>query len=179
MYEFLRLWIDWWAAAIPSSPQADLLPTGADGLIISIYCLTLMLVGSVDLFQRRVPNAIIFPMTLLALLAGLFSPQPARALLLTGGGATVGLASFLALRWAGERRFGPGSLGMGDVKLAMLLGAMVGLHLVTAVLLLGILLAGVAGFLLLLARRQPRQHLPYAFFLSAAGILILLFIPLD
>jgi hypothetical protein len=45
-------------------------------------------------------------------------------------------------------------------------------------LLLGILLAGVAGFLLLITRRrQRRQHLPYAFFLSAAGLVILLFVP--
>lgn len=65
------------------------------------------------------------------------------------------------------------------MKLAMLLGAMVGLRWVAAVLLLGILLAGLAGGLLLLfGRARQGQYLPYGFYLSLAGILLLTFIPL-
>jgi leader peptidase (prepilin peptidase)/N-methyltransferase len=148
-------------------------------LRIAVFCATLALLGSLDLLERRVPNLIVFPVTGFALLAALFLPELGHGLLQTGGGAAAGLSSFLALRWLGERWFGPGALGMGDVKLAMLLGAMVGLQRIAAVLLLGILLAGAAGLFLLLTRRaKPHHHLPYAFYLSAAGIAILLFTPL-
>jgi leader peptidase (prepilin peptidase)/N-methyltransferase len=146
--------------------------------LTAVYCAALLLAGSVDLLQRRVPNAIVFPITVLALLACMFLPEPGRALLRTGGGAAIGLSLFLALRWIGERRFGPGALGMGDVKLAMLLGAMLGLERVTAALLLGILFAGAASFWLLLTRRAQRhQHLPYGFYLSVAGLAVLLLAP--
>jgi leader peptidase (prepilin peptidase)/N-methyltransferase len=102
-------------------------------------------------------------------------PEPGRAFWLTGGGAAVGLLSFLAVRSVGKRLFGPGAMGMGDVKLAMLLGAMVGLQWVAAVLLLGVLLAGTAATVLLMTRRADcSQHLAYGFYLSIAGLVILL-----
>lgn len=159
--------------------QAGLLPNELSVVLTAVYCAALALVGGVDLVERRVPNVIVFPITGLALLACLWLPEPGRALWLTGGGAAVGLLSFLVLRWVGERLFGLGALGMGDVKLAMLLGAMVGLQWVTAVLLLGILLAGAAAILLLLTRRARRyHHLSYGFYLSVAGLVILLLTPL-
>jgi prepilin signal peptidase PulO-like enzyme (type II secretory pathway) len=157
-----------------------LLPGAWPALLTAVYCVALALVGCIDLEERRVPNMIVFPVTGLALLACLWLPQPGQALWLAGGGAAVGLSMFLALRRAGEHFFGPGALGMGDVKLAMLLGAMVGLQWVAVVLLLGILLAGAAGLCLLLTdHAQRHDHLSYGFYLAAAGLLVLLLIPLS
>jgi len=159
--------------------QTGLLANELNVVLTAVYCAALALVGGVDLVERRVPNVIVFPITGLALVVCWWLPEPGRAIFLTGGGAAVGLLSFLLLRRVGERLFGPGALGMGDVKLAMLLGAIVGLQWVTAVLLLGILLAGTAAALLLLTRRAERyQHLSYGFYLSAAGLVILLLTPL-
>ncbi len=148
-------------------------------LLTAVYCAILALVGCVDLIQHRIPNVLVFPGIALALLASWWLPQPGCTFLSAIGGAAVGFVSFFALHWFGKQRYGPGALGMGDVKLAMLLGAMVGLRWVAAVLLLGILLAGLAaGLLLLVGRSQRHQHLPYGFYLSLAGILILVFVPL-
>jgi leader peptidase (prepilin peptidase)/N-methyltransferase len=67
------------------------------------------------------------------------------------------------------------ALGFGDVKLAMLLGAMVGLSQVLTVLSLGMLLAGGAATVLLLIRRQDRSSvIPYGAFLAMAGIIALI-----
>ena len=73
------------------------------------------LVAAADLRHRRIPNALLLPGLALVLWAGLL-PGGASALAMAGGGL-VGLAALLpAWRW--------GLLGGGDVKLAVLLGAM-------------------------------------------------------
>lgn len=156
-----------------------LLPVSIPAILAACYCIILVCVGIVDLLEHRVPNGIIFPATGLALLASLWLPEPGRTFLLSLGGAAVGLVSFLTLYHLGARLYGPDALGMGDVKLAMLLGAMVGLRWVGVVLLLGILLAGAAAaWLLLVGRARRQQHLPYGFYLCLAGLIIILFIPL-
>ena len=67
------------------------------------------------------------------------------------------------------------ALGFGDVKLAMLLGAMVGLDQIMPVLAYGMLMAGLAAIVLLLTRKANRgSSLPYGAFLAVAGIGFLL-----
>jgi len=71
--------------------------------------------------------------------------------------------------------FGVGALGFGDVKLAMLLGAMVGLQSIPFTLALGIVLGGVGTVLILLINRRVGRHtaLPYGQYLAVAGIIML------
>jgi leader peptidase (prepilin peptidase)/N-methyltransferase len=65
-------------------------------------------------------------------------------------------------------------LGFGDVKLAMLLGAMLGLQYVWPALALGMLLAGLAAVLLLVFGRAGwHSTMPYGAFLAGAGIIVL------
>ena len=64
---------------------------------------------------------------------------------------------------------------MGDVKLAGLIGAMVGLAWLPHALALGVLLAGIAAAGMLAAGRAGRGDLlPYGSFMALAAVAILL-----
>lgn len=140
--------------------------------LTGIYILVLIVILLIDLRQRRIMNMITLPTTALALLVGLVGGR--ESFILTLLGAAAGFLFFYLLYWFGRRLYGPGALGFGDVKLAMLLGAMLGLPSIWPTLALGILLAGLASILLLLfGRAGLRTSLPFGVFLSTAGIMTL------
>jgi leader peptidase (prepilin peptidase)/N-methyltransferase len=130
----------------------------------------LALLAAVDLEQRRVPNVIVLPATALALLAAWgdgHGPSAVAGALLAGGG-------FLVLAVIGRRLFGRDALGMGDVKLAAFIGALVGLERMPLALLLGVLLAGlVAAGLLLSGRARRGDSLAYGSCLALAALVVL------
>ncbi|MFL5760725.1 MAG: prepilin peptidase [Thermomicrobiales bacterium] len=65
--------------------------------------------------------------------------------------------------------------GLGDVYLAAMIGAMVRFPLVLSSLILGIVLAGIAGMALLLAKRASRkQVIPYGPYLCAGALVVIL-----
>ena len=131
----------------------------------------LVLLAVIDWEQRRVPNVIVLPATAAALAwawAGghLFS---------AAAGAALAFAFFLALYALGRRLFGPGALGMGDVKLAALIGAIFGVEQMGYALVLGILLAGATAVGLLVTKRAQRgDMLPFGHFMALAAVVVLL-----
>jgi leader peptidase (prepilin peptidase)/N-methyltransferase len=141
-------------------------------LINGVYILVLILVLLVDLQQRRIMNAIALPATLLALAVGLIDGRESFLVALLG--ALAGFLFFYLLYWGGRKFYGRGALGFGDVKLAMLLGAMLGLQYVWPALALGLLLTGLTSILLLLTGRAGlRTSMPFGVFLAGAGIIVL------
>ncbi len=141
--------------------------------VTAFYCAVLILVIVTDLEHRLIFHAVTFPVTVLALAAGLFLPGRTWALALAG--AAGGFLLFLLLFWLGRLLFGPGSLGFGDVTLATMLGAMLGFDRIFFALILGILLGGVMSLGLLVFRlRDRRSVLPYGPYLAFAGILMLI-----
>jgi len=142
-------------------------------LIACFYIALLLLIMVIDLRQRRILNLIALPATLSALAISLAYGRESFLLALLG--ALIGFLFFYALFWIGGRLYESGALGFGDVKLAMLLGAMLGLQHILHTLALGMLLAGLAAFLLLVAGRAvPRNTLPYGAYLAAAGVFMLI-----
>jgi leader peptidase (prepilin peptidase)/N-methyltransferase len=140
-------------------------PRGA--LLVGLFAAVLVLLGVVDWEQRRLPNVVVLP-ALAAAVA--LSAQPLAA----GVAAALAFAVFLGLFALGRRLYGPGALGMGDVKLAALVAAMVGLPAAGYALLLGVLLAGGAAAVWLLSGRAGRGALlPYGAFLALGGIVYL------
>jgi leader peptidase (prepilin peptidase)/N-methyltransferase len=82
---------------------------------------------------------------------------------------------FLLLAFIGSAIFKAEALGFGDVKLAALIGAILGWPWAGTALIFGVFLAGFAGVVLLVLRvRGLRQGLAYGPYL-AAGTLIVLF----
>jgi leader peptidase (prepilin peptidase)/N-methyltransferase len=130
-----------------------------------LFAALLALLAVLDLEQRRLPDVVVLPALALALFV-----HPGGLLPAVAGAAAAG-ALFAALYALGRRLYGPGALGMGDVKLAALIGAMVGVEQVAIALAMGILLAGAAAAVLLLAGRARRgDSLPYGHFLALAAI---------
>jgi leader peptidase (prepilin peptidase)/N-methyltransferase len=139
----------------------------------AFYIVILALILLIDIRERRILNALALPGTLIALGAGLANGR--EPFLVSLSGAIVGFLFFYALYWIGGKIYGPAAMGFGDVKLAMLLGAILGVQQVLIVLALGMLMAGTVGLIFLLANSNNRRiTLPYGAFLAMAGIIALL-----
>jgi leader peptidase (prepilin peptidase)/N-methyltransferase len=137
------------------------------GLISVLFALGLTAIGFVDLEHRVIPNRIVVPLIVLVLgLQLALFPDRALEWLLAAAGAAVLLALPAFVR--------PGSVGMGDVKLAFLIGAGLGQAVVTALFLVS--LAAVPVALWIVARRgveARKETIPLGPFLAAGGILAL------
>lgn len=141
----------------------------------SLFCSGALVVALVDLFDFRIPTAIIHQTGIvggaLLLAAATFEHQWARAAN-AAIGASLSLGVFLVLHLLAPR-----GLGFGDVRLAALCGGFLGwLSLSEAAggLAIGIVLAGVTAAVLLVARLVRRtSFLPLGPFLAAGSIFVL------
>ncbi|MCZ7669288.1 MAG: A24 family peptidase [Chloroflexi bacterium] len=90
-------------------------------------------------------------------------------------GAVLGFLIFLGIYGLAKVTFGPGAIGQGDVKLAMMMGAMLGVPDIVAAIVLGIVLGGLISALLLLSRLVKRgTYLPYGQYLALAAMIMLM-----
>jgi prepilin signal peptidase PulO-like enzyme (type II secretory pathway) len=137
---------------------------GARGLLVAAVIAILVELAAIDLERRILPNRIVLPTLFVVLLAQL-AIDPGRYLefVLCALGAGV----FLLLPSLVRR----GAVGMGDVKLAALLGAALGKP-VAAALTLGFFAAGGAALLLVATRSRTalRQEIPLGPFLAGGAI---------
>jgi len=128
----------------------------------------LALITLVDGVVRRIPNMFIGGLFGWALLQAVVWGRPALGPALVGVGLGGGLFLLIAL-------VGRGAMGLGDVKLAATLGALLGYPFVLIGLLAGILLGGIAALLLLLTRRKGRKdYMAYGPYLAVGGWIIFL-----
>jgi leader peptidase (prepilin peptidase) / N-methyltransferase len=137
---------------------------GARGLLIGCVVAILVEVSAVDLERRILPNRIVLP-SLLAVLGAQLGLDPSfywKTL------ASATLAGLFLLIPALIRR---GAIGMGDVKLATLIGAALGPLTATA---LALGLTGAGAYALLLLATQSRavlkREIPLGPFLAGGAI---------
>jgi leader peptidase (prepilin peptidase) / N-methyltransferase len=136
-------------------------------VVVWLYVAYLLTVLVIDLEQRRVLNLMALPMAGLALAFSLAPGMPGPVAALVGSAAGFG---FFALLYV----VGRGKLGMGDVKLAGVIGLMVGWPAVVQALVVGVLLGGVAALALLLSRRAGRKStMAYAPYLALGALFTL------
>ncbi len=155
------------AGMAPFAVTAALAPNLPVLLVGWLYVAALLAVLVIDLEHRRVLNVMMAPLAVVALLASALPSQPGLLSALLGG--AVGLALFGVLAFAGR-----GALGMGDVKLAGVIGLMLGYPAGLYALVGGIFLAGLAALLLLLTRRATRKStIAYAPYLAVGTIVAL------
>ena len=131
----------------------------------AIGCAALVVATATDLERRIVPNWVVLPAAAAVLvIQTAFYPSPQWAI------GAVGAAGFFFLAALAH----PAGMGMGDVKLALLIGALLGK--VTPVgIMLGLLLALVPS-LVLFARHGSRARklaIPFAPFLAAGAVIAL------
>ena len=155
------------AAAAAAAAFARLGATGP-ATVAALLAAVLVVLSAVDLRRRVIPNRIVLPAAGLVFL-GQVAVAPDRTLEWAGAGLAAGLLFLLA-----ALAYPPG-LGMGDVKLALLLGLGLGRDVVDG-LLVGLLAAALLGAVLLLrdGRQARKTALPFAPFLSAGALAVLL-----
>ena len=133
--------------------------------IAAFFCCTLVAISAVDIEHRIVPDRIVLPATLVVLVA-----QMVRDPSIEWPLAAFGAALFLFVAAVVY----PAGMGMGDVKLAVLMGAMLG-KVVPVALMLGLVL-GVVPSIYLLARHgraARKMGIPFAPFLALGSVIAL------
>jgi leader peptidase (prepilin peptidase) / N-methyltransferase len=139
-----------------------------DAAVAAFFCSALVAVSATDLEHRIVPNRVVVPAAVVVLLAQT-ALHPSVEWLVAGLAASGFLFAF-ALAY-------PKGMGMGDVKLALLLGVMLG-RTVGIALMFG-MFAALVPSLVLVARhgtaRARKMGIPFAPFLALGGVVALFF----
>jgi leader peptidase (prepilin peptidase)/N-methyltransferase len=168
-----------WLAALPPflvivfSLLAQRWPPGPGLLTASFYAAVLALVSALDLRGRLVYPLLTYPATILA---ALLTPLAFGQGMSSGlAGALAGAAVFFLFYLLGAVLYrGRGALGLGDVMIAGLIGAMVGLPTVATTLSLATVFGGLAGLAVMVAQRSRRAYFAYGPALCLAALLTLL-----
>ncbi|HZS24109.1 MAG TPA: prepilin peptidase [Gaiellaceae bacterium] len=137
---------------------------GASGstLVGAFFCLALVAVSATDVEHFIIPNRIVVPAGGIVLAANTaLHPSPEWAI------AALGASGFL---FAAALAY-PAGMGMGDVKLAFLMGAALG-RSVTVALLCGMLAALVPGIVLIArhGRKARKMRIPFGPFLALGSV---------
>lgn len=139
----------------------------ADAFVAAFFVSALVVLSAIDAERRILPDRIVLPAAA-AVLAAQVALHPDRALewVLAALGASLFL--FLALLAY------PKGMGMGDVKLCLLLGAMLGKAVVVA-LMLGMLAALVPAFVLVARHGAAarKMGIPFGPFLALGAVVAL------
>ena len=138
---------------------------GADAVLAAFFCSVLVVLSAIDVERRILPNRIVLP-SFAVVLAAQTALHPSIEWALGALGASLFL--FLALLAY------PRGMGMGDVKFALLLGAMLG-RTVAVAMMIG-MLAAVVPSVVLLARHGSaarKMAIPFGPFLAVGAVVAL------
>jgi leader peptidase (prepilin peptidase)/N-methyltransferase len=138
-----------------------------DAFVAAFFCACLVVLSAIDLEHRILPDRIVLPAFAIVLVAQI-ALHPDRALewilsaLAVSGFLFLGLLAY------------PRGMGMGDVKLALLMGAALGKDVAVAMAVA--LLAGLVVSIVLLARHGAgarKQAIPFGPFLALGSVVAL------
>ena len=140
-----------------------------------IYMSILVLISTIDMKNRLVPNTVLYPATVLVFLLFPISQMASDKWIwelylvsIEGGVASFLILLFIYLASSGD-------VGAGDVKLGALIGAATGFPLVLGSLALAFVTGGVAALLLVVLKaRGLKDQMPYAPYLAGAAVISLL-----
>ena len=160
----------WAVPAAVALAAATFVHLGRDGdaAAWAVVQVVLVLLAAIDVESRRLPNVITFPVAAVALVLRAADERSYLAEVAVAGAAAfaVFFLLFVLMR---------GGLGMGDVKLAGLLGFLLGRQVVGA-LVLGVVAGGLWSLGLVLTRRAGlRSAIAYGPFLCFGGVVAVLF----
>jgi leader peptidase (prepilin peptidase)/N-methyltransferase len=145
--------------------------------IIAYYCCLFILILAIDWEHGLILNKVIFPAMIVAVLLSIFlsgslvslPPGIAQA----GIGAAVGFGISLLVVVISR-----GGMGWGDVKMAALIGLVIGFPLVFFTLIAAAILGGLAAVVMLLGKKKRRKEaIPFGPALSVATIVTLIWGP--
>ncbi|MCE5258525.1 MAG: A24 family peptidase, partial [Chloroflexi bacterium] len=133
------------------------------GLVLLVVMMLLVAISLTDWWSRRIPDALNLALFACALAQTVLLRIPTFNASFLGLLVSGGLFLLLAV-------IGRGAMGMGDVKLAAVLGALLGFPLVLIALFAGIISGGVAAVGLVVAGRGKRgSTMAYGPYLALGG----------
>lgn len=145
-------------------------------LLTALFGLVLLVLASTDFERRIIPNKLSYPAIGAAFVLAWAWPERDVADIAVGAGFALAVAAGLFLF---GQVFGmllgvnATPFGMGDVKLIILLGLLLGWPAVMAALFIGVILAGIPGLVLTLAGRG-KGVFAYGPYLAVGGLVVLL-----
>ncbi len=152
-----------------------------------VYSLLLLILIVTDIEKMLLPNAVIYPgfvmVLILSMAVMLLHFRPPWSFLLPEGLAWLnnyllnvivgGLTGFILLLMVVI--VSRGGMALGDVKLAGLIGLMVGFPMVLVALFVAVILGGLTAIVLLIARRKGKKDpIPFGPFLCLGGMVAML-----
>jgi len=137
---------------------------GLEYAIATFYFCFLIVIFFIDLEHHLILNKLIYPGAIIAIIFSIFlSPLeivPGIAAALAGGGIGLGLFILIVV-------LSRGGMGWGDVKMAALIGFIVGNPLIFVALLLAVISGGLLAVILLITKTKGRkQHIAFGPFLA-------------
>lgn len=135
-----------------------------EALVAAFFCSVLVVVSATDLEHRIIPNRVVLPAAAVVLVAQtLLHPSPEWAL------GALGASGFL---FAAALAY-PAGMGMGDVKLAALIGVVMGslgLRFVGVAAGAAIAFGGLGGVVALAMGRGRKSAIPFGPYLAAGAV---------
>ena len=137
----------------------------------TLFGYTMLVLALIDIDHRILPNIITLPGTLLGLALSFADPRrvPLESILgaLLGGGVLYAVA-YLYLKMRGRE-----GMGMGDIKMMLLIGAFLGWKGALTTIFIGSLAGSLIGVLVIkLSRRGWEYALPFGTFLAMGAVIV-------
>ena len=132
-----------------------------------LYVVILIVIAVIDLKKGIIPNRIVYPAALTVILLNLISASTSTTMTLIGG---ISLAVFFIVS-----SFLLKNIGMGDIKLALLIGLMAGFPEGIIAIFSGIFVGGLVAIVLILSKIRGRKDtMPYGPFLAVGAMFTLI-----
>lgn len=133
-----------------------------------VFAAILIALFFIDLEHQLLPDALTFPGIAVGLIASLFVQPGWQA---SGLGAALGAGILLLIRWVWKRATGVDGMGLGDVKMLAMIGAVLGWQAVWLVLFFASLAGAITGVAIASAGRgSMKSKLPFGTFLAVAAL---------
>jgi leader peptidase (prepilin peptidase) / N-methyltransferase len=148
---------------------------GLAGLAFAYFLIAMTLI---DYDTKTLPDDLTYPLLWLGLLVNLNGTiVPLRDAVI---GAMAGYVSLWAVYWLFKLATGKEGMGYGDFKLLAALGAWMGWTMLPTIIILSSVVGAIVGIsLIVFARRDRNNPIPFGPYLAAAGMIALLYgIPL-
>jgi prepilin signal peptidase PulO-like enzyme (type II secretory pathway) len=146
------------------------------GLLGGLFATIFLTLTLTDMDRRLLPNRIVYPSILLAIVLSWGWPDSSVIQIMAGGlvAITVSLLLIiLSIPFGGARAF-----GMGDVKMIVLIGFVVGLPSVLVGIFIGTIIASAFAALMLVTRMRSRtDYIPHGPFLAIGAVIALFWGP--
>lgn len=136
---------------------------------------TLIAVFFIDLRHRIIPNALTYPGVVVGVVLAIVSSHLSWLQSLLG--AVAGFGIFIGMAYFGRLLFKKDSMGGGDVKLAAVLGAFLGIGKLLVILVLSAVIGLIISLVGLWASPELRRDrtIPYGPFLALAAVVVSFF----